>query len=233
MAVKVVNHALNAQSTHHQGHTFDTVILDLDGTLLDTLPDLVVVTNTALQKFGFPSRSSHEIHGFVGNGARGLIYQAVPEHTDQEKAEEVMAYWKEIYPISGNRLTKPYPHVIQTLKALRCRSVHLGVLSNKFEQGVHDALRIHLPPLFKSAHGECDHIPRKPNPAGLFTTISELGSTPEKTLYVGDSGIDIQVARNANVRSISVTWGYHSAEALRRAGAEVLIDDALDLLRFF
>ena len=119
---------------------FDTLVFDLDGTLLDTLPDLVVLTNAALNEQGFPSRSVDEIHSFVGNGARALIYQAVPTDASPEQAEATMQRWKELYPVIGNKLTKPYPHMEETLVELARRGIAMGVLSNKFDQGVHDVI---------------------------------------------------------------------------------------------
>ena len=211
---------------------FDTLVFDLDGTLLDTLPDLVVLTNAALAEHGFPSRTTDEIHSFVGNGARALMYQAVPAGTPADQAEAVMHRWKELYPVLGNKLTEPYPHMPETLAELKRLGIRLGVLSNKFDQGVRDVIDEYLPDLFGVMYGECDQIPRKPDPTGLLRTIRELGSTPERTAYVGDSPGDVKVARNAGTFAIGVGWGYHDAAHLREAGADVVIDDARDLLRF-
>lgn len=212
--------------------SFDTLVFDLDGTLLDTLPDLVVLTNAALNEQGFPSRTTDEIHSFVGNGARALMYQAVPEDATVQQAEAAMSRWMELYPIIGNKLTKPYPHMEETLAELAQRGVRLGVLSNKFDQGVHDVIDAYLPNLFSVKHGECVDIPRKPDPTGLLRSIDELGSTPSRTAYVGDSPVDVAVSRNAGTFAIGVAWGYHHADALRAAGADIIIEDARDLLQF-
>lgn len=212
--------------------TFDTFIFDLDGTLLDTLPDLVELTNAALNEQGFPSRTTDEIHSFVGNGARALMYQAVPADATTEQAEAAMHRWMELYPVIGNKLTEPYPHIEEALADLAARGINLGVLSNKFDQGVHDVIDAYLPGMFHVKHGECADIPRKPDPTGLLRSIAELGSTPDRTAYVGDSPGDVAVSRNAGTFAIGVAWGYHHADELRAAGADVVIDDALELLRF-
>ena len=211
---------------------FDTFVFDLDGTLLDTLPDLVVLTNAALNEQGFPSRTADEIHSFVGNGARALMYQAVPADASPEQAEAAMRRWMELYPVIGNKLTKPYPHMEETLAALAQRGIGLGVLSNKFDQGVHDVIDAYLPGLFPVQYGECDEIPRKPDPTGLLRCIDELGSAPARTAYVGDSPGDVLVSRNAGAFAIGVSWGYHHADALRKAGADVVIEDVRELLQF-
>lgn len=211
---------------------FDAMVFDLDGTLLDTLPDLVMLTNAALNEQGFPSRTTDEIHSFVGNGARALMYQAVPADATPEQAEAAMRRWMELYPVIGNKLTKPYPHMEETLAELKHRGVALGVLSNKFDQGVHDVIGAYLPGVFSVEHGECADIPRKPDSTGLLRSIDELGSTPSRTAYVGDSPGDVAVSRNAGTFAIGVAWGYHHANALREAGADVVIEDARELLQF-
>lgn len=212
--------------------TFDTFIFDLDGTLLDTLPDLVELTNAALNEQGFPSRTTDEIHSFVGNGARALMYQAVPADATTEHAEAAMRRWMELYPVIGNKLTEPYPHIEEALAELAARGINLGVLSNKFDQGVHDVIDAYLPGMFHVKHGECADIPRKPDPTGLLRSIAELGSTPDRTAYVGDSPGDVAVSRNAGTFAIGVAWGYHHADDLRAAGADVVLEDARELLRF-
>lgn len=218
--------------SEYNNPTFDTFIFDLDGTLLDTLPDLVVLTNTALAENGFPPRTTDEIHSFVGNGARALMFQAVPSTATPEQVEAAMRRWMELYPTVGMALTEPYAHIPETIAALKARGIRLGVLSNKFDQGTRDVIARFLPDLFQAVHGECAEFPRKPDPTGLLRTIDELGSTPERTVYVGDSPGDVAVSRNAGTFSIGVSWGYHDGSQLRSAAADAVIDDARDLLRF-
>lgn len=211
---------------------FDTFIFDLDGTLLDTLPDLVALTNTALQQAGFPTRTAEEIKSFVGNGARALMYQAVPADTNEQGAEAAMDRWLALYSTVGDELTQAYPYIPEVLSALKDAGCKLAVLSNKFDGGVKQVIGNHLPGYFTVLHGECDDIPRKPNPAGLLRTIKELNSSPERTVYVGDSSGDVVVSRNAGVFALGVAWGYHGGERLREAGADAVISDARELLQF-
>lgn len=142
-----------------------------------------------------------------------------------------MRRWMELYPVIGNKLTKPYPHVEETLAELSRRGVGLGVLSNKFDQGVHDVIDAYLPNLFAVQYGERGDIPRKPNPTGLLRSIAELGSVPDRTAYVGDSPGDVAVSRNAGTFAVGVAWGYHHEDALREAGADLVIEDARELLQ--
>lgn len=190
---------------------FDTFIFDLDGTLLDTLDDLVVLTNDVLAEVGMPPRTRAEINSFVGNGGLALIRQAVPAGTPDAVADEVHERWKAAYDAYPNDLTHPYPGVEVMLAELRKRGCKLGILSNKFDGGVQFIVKKCLPGAVDTAHGEGgpQHFPRKPDPAGLLATIEELGSEPARTVYVGDSPGDVHVARNAGCYAVGVTWGYH------------------------
>ena len=201
---------------------FDTFIFDLDGTLLDTLEDLVVLTNDVLAEFDMPQHTPEEINSYVGNGAKALIYQAVPEDTPQDVADAALARWKEAYDVYPNDLTKPYPSIVDMLAELRRRGCKIGVLSNKFDGGVQFIMNKCLPGAVDVQHGEDikNGFIRKPDPNGLLTTIAELGSTPERTVYIGDSPGDIHAARNAGTYAVGVTWGYHDPLDFHTAGWE-------------
>ena len=191
---------------------FKAIIFDLDGTLLNTLPDLVEVTNTALQRAGMPVRTQQEILGFVGNGVQTLISQAVPEGTSPEQLEQVYNDWCRIHHEIGTRLTHPFPHVVEALDQLTTDGIALGVLSNKFDTGVQEVVAQYLPGYFAAVHGESADIPRKPNPKGLQHTIAELGLEPHRCMYVGDSPNDIRTAKAAGAFGVAVAWGYHPVE---------------------
>ena len=165
---------------------FDTFIFDLDGTLLDTLDDLMVLTNDVLAEFDMPTHTREEINSYVGNGAAALIYQAVPADTPPAVADACLARWKEAYDRYPNDLTKPYPGIESMLAELRRHGCKLGILSNKFDRGVTFIVEKCLAGQVDVAHGEGGegHFPRKPDPTGLLATIEELGSTPARTVYI-------------------------------------------------
>ena len=217
-------------SSNH--HTFDTFIFDLDGTLLDTMPDLVVVTNKTLEHFGYPTHSYDEILSYVGSGAARLIDRAVPEDTSPERSAEALAYWRQLYPEIGLELTKPYENMGEALAQLKACGCKLAVLSNKYEGGVKDVIPLHFPDVFEVLHGECEGIPRKPDPAGLLRTIRELESAPERTAYIGDSSGDMLVAHRAGAFAIGVDWGYNPVSSLEEAEADVVLSDPMQLLDF-
>ena len=210
--------------------TFDAFVFDCDGTILDTLPDLVVVTNAALRECGYPEHTVDEIKSYVGNGVKALMYQAVPADVSDAEADEALACWKRLHPVLEGRLTTPYDGIPETLATLRERGAKTAVLSNKFDAGLQQVIGEFLPGVFDAVHGECDRIPRKPDPTGLLLTLEELGVSPDRAVYVGDSPGDIVVARNAGTFAVAVSWGYHTREDMEAAQPDLLIDAAEELL---
>lgn len=209
---------------------FKAFVFDLDGTLLHTLPDLVALTNATLEASGYPPRTDAEILSFVGNGARSLMLQAVPAGTPETAADAALVRWKSLYPTYGHKLTRPFPHIEETLSQLRERGARLGVLSNKFDAGAQDVIAAYLPNTFDAVHGESADYPRKPNPTGLLRMLAELGVSPDEAIYIGDSAGDVDVAVAAGVFPIGVTWGYQPVDCLRERGAKAIIEDPRELL---
>lgn len=213
-------------------HYFEAFVFDLDGTLLDTLPDLVVLTNAALRENGFPERTTAEILSYVGNGARSLISQAVPKDAGQDAVQAVLDQWKANYVTLGHRMTVPYQGMPEALGELKERGAKLAVLSNKFDAATRAVISEHFPGVFHAVHGECEEFPRKPNPEGLWRVLDELGVCPQATAYVGDSAGDMLVAHRAGTFGLGVSWGYQPEAMLRDAGAQAIINAPMQLLDF-
>ena len=211
---------------------YDAYIFDLDGTLLNTLPDLARLTNMVLEERNWPQRTVEEVLSFVGHGGRYLLSRAIPAGTPDELLDEVFARWRELYPAYGHAMTKPYEGIPEVLDALKERGAKLAVLSNKFDAAVGQVIAEHFPGVFDIARGECEEIPRKPDPAGLRMVMRQLGVAPERVAYVGDSVTDVRTALNAGVFCVTVTWGYGETSALKAEGAQVLIDNPSALLDF-
>lgn len=211
--------------------TFDAFVFDLDGTLLDTLPDLVSVTNETLRRFGHPEHTRDEILSMVGNGVRSLISQAVPADLPAAAVEEELAFWKDSYDGCGHARTALYPGVMEALEELKARGKKLAVFSNKFDGGVKDVLAHFMPGFMDFELGE-GPVPRKPDPEGLLLISRALDVEPHRIAYVGDSAdTDMQVAHNAGTFAIGVSWGYQPVERLEKA-ADALIDHPAQLLDF-
>jgi len=208
----------------------DAYLFDLDGTLLDTLPDLVFLTNKVLDEWGFPNHTSEEINSYVGNGARMLLKRAAPEGTSDQAIDDMMARWKALYPEYGHQYTTPYEGMSEALDILKLQGMKLGVLSNKFDAATQAVIAEHFPGVFDLVRGEAPDVPRKPDPTGLLNMAMALGVEPEHVAYVGDSGSDMTVALRANALPVGVVWGYRDRNELQKCGARVLIETPLDLV---
>ncbi|MDR0515278.1 MAG: HAD family hydrolase [Coriobacteriaceae bacterium] len=213
--------------------TYDTFVFDLDGTLLDTLPDLVVLTNKALRKAGLPPRTKDEILSFVGDGATALLRRSIPPSVDEAGVLRILETWKEMYPDYGDCLTKEFPGMTDLVRALCARGMNVGVLSNKFDAGVRQLMDKHFPGMFQVARGEAPDIPRKPDPKGLLIVIDELGGVPDRTLYIGDSPNDIVTAHRIGALAVGVSWGYYRTEKLVEAGADAIVKEPSEILELF
>ncbi len=197
------------------------ILFDLDGTLLNTLGDLHAATNHVLRSFGYAERTMEEIRQFVGNGARRLIEQAIPE--DKDNVDEVLAAFQTYYAAHCNELTAPYAGILEALEALK--TYPLAVVSNKPDQAVKELAKIYFPGLY--ARGESTDCRRKPYPDMVEKTLKALGA--DTCIYVGDSDVDVETAKNAGVPCLSVTWGFRDRSVMEAAGSTHFCDDPRDL----
>lgn len=212
-------------------NTFDAFVFDLDGTLLDTLPDLVVVTNEVLARFGLPTHTRSEILAMVGNGLRSLISQVVPQDLPQDEVERILTCWKDAYDAHGHTHTTLYDGMMEALVELKCHGKKLAVFSNKFDGGVKAVMAHFMPGFMDFELGE-GPVPRKPDPEGLFLIADKLKVAPQRIAFVGDSAdTDMQVAHNAGSFALGVSWGYQPVERLRKT-ADAIIDHPSQLLDF-
>ncbi|MBU5337568.1 HAD family hydrolase [Intestinibacter bartlettii] len=209
---------------------YNTVIFDLDGTLLNTLEDLGDSVNFALKSFGYPTRTYEEIRSFVGNGVKDLVTKAVPNGTDEDTILKCLQVFKDHYKTNMRNKTAPYNGIMNLLEELNSRGIKLGIVSNKYDFGVKNLNKYYFKDLIPVAIGEREGIRKKPAPDTVLTAMKELGSQRETSLYVGDSGSDMITAQNAGMKSIGVTWGFRDADSLRESGADFLVDSPEQLL---
>lgn len=199
------------------------VIFDLDGTLLNTLGDLRAATNHALEVRGLPPHSMEEIRQFIGNGIRLLICRAMPEGTPEAEIDAALDDFKTYYAAHIHDRTVPYDGIPQLLTALRKRGIQVAVLSNKIDSASQQLIEYFFPGKTDVVFGEHVGVPRKPDPTSCRMVMQQLGVQPEQVLYVGDSGTDMQTAKNAGLYAVGVTWGFRSKEVLLEYGADVLV----------
>lgn len=199
------------------------VIFDLDGTLLNTLGDLRAATNRALEVRGLPPHSMEEIRQFIGNGIRLLICRAMPEGTPEAEIDAALDDFKAYYAAHIHDRTVPYDGIPQLLTALRKRGIKVAVLSNKIDSASQQLIEYFFPGKTDVVFGEHVGVPRKPDPTSCRMVMQQLGVQPEQVLYVGDSGTDMQTAKNAGLYAVGVTWGFRSKEVLLEYGADILV----------
>lgn len=199
---------------------YDTVIFDLDGTLLDTLADLTDAVNYALCEFKMPQRTIDEVRRFVGNGVRRLMELAVPDGFSNPVFEDVFAKFKEYYGVHCNDKTKAYDGVLTLLKELKDEGYALAIVSNKLDSAVKELSEIYFEGVVKVAIGEKTGVAKKPAPDTVYEALRELGMPKESAVYVGDSEVDVMTAKNAGLPCISVLWGFRDETFLREQGAE-------------
>lgn len=201
----------------------DTVIFDLDGTLLDTLEDLTDSVNYAMEQFGLPAHTLEAVRGFVGNGVAKLIERAIPQGAKNSSYEAILKAFKAHYAKHCEDKTRPYEGIMELLALLQKQGYHLAIVSNKFDGAVKQLNEKYFGEFISVAIGESDRIKRKPAPDTVYQALRELKSEPSRAIYVGDSEVDLQTAQNAKLPCVSVTWGFRSKEQLLNAGAKLII----------
>ena len=208
---------------------FDTILFDLDGTLLDTLEDILDSANYTLRAMGYPERTLEEMRRFVGNGAEMQMRRAMGETAGEEAIQKALAIYKPYYAAHCQIKTKPYAGVVELMRRLKRDGFRLAVVSNKPDEAVKPLVRQHFGTLADAAMGETAQRRRKPAPDMVNDALAELGEGKDRAVYVGDSEVDIQTARNAGIPVISVSWGFRDRGQLVQAGAEQIAATAEEL----
>lgn len=208
---------------------YQLAIFDLDGTILDTLQDLHLCVNYALQKNHLPERTLSEIRQFVGNGIRKLIERSVPADLP-EKIDPVYEDFTSYYPQHYADHTMPYAQIPEVIQTIRNAGLLTAVVSNKADYAIQSLCETYFPGLFDSVAGEKTGIPRKPAPDSVLSVLTALQCSPDQAVYIGDSEIDIQTAKNAGLSCISVTWGFRSEAFLKEHHAGILISTPAELI---
>ena len=211
--------------------SYQTVIFDLDGTLLDTLDDLTSAVNYALSRFSLPKRDREEVRSFVGNGQRKLLERA---SENKVLTDELLPLCREYYIKHSSDKTQPYEGILKLLKDLKNQGIKTAVVSNKPHYATKPLVERYFGDLISLTQGEDEEhgVMRKPDPASLLTVMEKLNADKETTVYIGDSDVDIITSKNAGVDCISVSWGFKTAEFLKENGATALADTTAELTEF-
>ena len=212
---------------------YDTVIFDLDGTLLNTLEDLKNSVNYALAECGYPERSVDEIRHFVGNGVMKLMKRALPQNVSDEEFDKAFTMFKEYYDVHCNDLTGPYDGIMELVRELKGRGIRMGIASNKVKSAVDKLNDIYFDGLIDEAAGVVDGvITPKPAPDMVEDVLKRLNADRDHTLYVGDSQVDVATAKASGLDMVAVLWGFRDRKELTEAGATEFITEPMDLMRY-
>jgi len=203
---------------------YDAYIFDLDGTLIDSLGDLAYSCNYALRHCQMSEKTIDEVRMMVGNGVRKLMERAVPGGEDNPRFEEALSVFRQHYLTHNLDATVPYPGIVEMLARLRGEGKKLAVVSNKFDKATKALVAHFFKEYIDVAIGEKDGIRRKPAPDTVVEAMRQLNVEKERTVYIGDSDVDIQTARNTGVSCISVLWGFRDKEFLLAHGATDFAD---------
>ena len=208
-------------------------IFDLDGTLLDTIGDLAEACNHMLGLRGLGSHTREEYRAMVGNGILRLVERALPEELrSAEYVAEARRDFLAFYIDHINCYSRPYDGIRKVLQTLQDEGWTLAVASNKFDAGTKKLIGSFFPEIhFKAIYGNREGFPLKPDAALVELIMEECGATADTTFMVGDSGVDIQTAKAAGVRSVGCSWGFRSRTELEECGADTIVDRPLDLLQ--
>lgn len=201
------------------------ILFDLDGTLLNTLDDLLDATNYALRIHGYPERTKAELRRFVGNGAANQIRLSVPEGSSKEEIQAVLDTYKPYYTAHCQIKTAPYPGIEEALAVLR-EKYPIAIVSNKPDAAVKALCADFFPGIY--ALGETPDCPRKPAPDMVYKAMVAIGA--ETCIYVGDSEVDVITANNADVPCLSVLWGFRDKADMEAVGAVHFCEETTTLV---
>lgn len=209
---------------------YNTVIFDLDGTLLNTLEDLRDSVNVIMTRFGWQQHSLEQIRKFVGNGIGKLMERSVPRGRENEQFEDAFSQFREYYTEHCRIKTRPYEGVLEMMKTLSEHEFRMAIVSNKNDAAVKELNDIYFSGYIKAAIGDRPGARRKPAPDAVFAALEELGSEREHAVYIGDSEVDYETASNSGLDCILVSWGFRDRELLESFQNVTVVDRCEEIL---
>lgn len=210
---------------------YSVAIFDMDGTILDTLKDLTNAMNYALKENGYPERTIDEIRAFLGNGISGMLKNVLPEGTVFEESEKVRKSFQAYYTEHCSIYTKPYDGIPELVSSLRANGVKTAVVSNKLDSAVNRLSKQYFDELFDISIGEkeSEGIKQKPAPDMVNIILSVLNVEKNDCVFIGDSEVDIETAKNSGIDCICVNWGFRTESFLKEHGAPVIVETPEEL----
>lgn len=209
---------------------YKLAIFDMDGTILNTLEDLADCMNYCLQKHGYPQRTIGEVKSFVGNGIRKLVERAVPTGTSEQDIDQVFKTFNDYYKDHCAIKTRPYEGIPEVIQEMRRRGILTAVISNKADYAVKSLCEDYFKGLFDFSLGDREGYRRKPYPDNVNAVMDKFQVHRSEAVYIGDSEVDLQTARNARIDVIMVGWGFRDEDFIKSQGADFVIHTPAEIL---
>ena len=207
------------------------IFFDIDGTLLNTIEDLANACNYALTTLGYKTHEVEKYKTFVGNGRYKLVERMLPEdRRDMENIEKALKLFDTYYEKHMIDMTKPYDGIMEMLDSLINRGINIAVVSNKPHEFTTEVVKNYFGDRFKVVYGHKKNTKEKPDPWAVLEVIEEFNVNKDECLYIGDSEIDINTAKNAGVKSVGVEWGFRGKGELEAAGANYIVNKPEQIL---
>lgn len=201
----------------------NTVIFDLDGTLINSIEDLGDTVNQLLKKRGYPTHDFNSYYKFVGDGVIKLIERVLPKNCN-DNIMEIKHEFDEIYGENCLNKTKAYAGIVELLEILKEHDYNLAVVTNKPQKHAVKITKALFPDTFDYIFGNSALHPKKPDPCLTNLVINLFDVKKNEVVYIGDSDVDIQTAKNTKVKSIGVSWGFRGKEELVNSNADCVVD---------
>ena len=208
-----------------------TIVWDMDGTVLNTLIDLRDSVNYLLRKYNMPEHTIEEYRRYFGSGIRYALECAVVDGPPSETINEMLPIFKEHYDIHCLDNTCPYDGILDAMKKLKEKGYKMAIVSNKIDSAVKELNEKFFKEYVDVAIGETPGTKRKPAPDMVEQALKELGSSKKESIYIGDSEVDLQTARNSNLPCISVLWGFRDRDYLIEQGATTFAETPEELIQ--
>jgi phosphoglycolate phosphatase len=208
------------------------IIFDLDGTILDTIYDIADSANSVLEKLGCNTHSYKEYEKFLGNGFKNLMKKSLPEGTDEATLNIALKLFTNEYEKNYMNKTKPFDYIENVLKALQEKDVKMAVNSNKKDIFTKNLVNKFFHDInFVRVYGDREGIKRKPDPETSLEIAEAMQLSPKEIIYIGDSEVDVMTAKNANMKSGVVSWGYRDINELKKYDVDCIFYEPRDILK--
>ena len=213
-------------------YKYKTVIFDMDGTVLNTVTDLMIALNHALTLNGMPTRTEAEVKSFLGNGMKYYMERAVAPGSTEAEIEAVTRAFGEYYMAHCNDNTRPFDGIPELMTRLHNDGLRLAIVSNKPDKAAVALNELFFKDFTDLTMGEREGLKRKPAPDMVWEALRILDSKKEEAVYIGDSEVDYETAKNAGLPCILVRWGFRTPETLKALGATMIAESPEDILKF-